>query len=168
MIPKKANIPGPYPLQHLAPPLFRPSLVFSRDDASGAGKARALAARILIVEDDFLVASDMEAALTEAGFEIAGVASSAEEALELAEAHRPILAVMDIRLSGLRDGIDAALDLFSTHGIRCVFASAHHDEVTRARAQPAHPLAWVPKPYAMSSLIEAVRGALEHMRGGRG
>ena len=165
MIPQKASIPGPYPILHLAPRLCRPSIVFSRDDRSGAGKAPALSARILIVEDDFLVASDVEAAQTEAGIIIAGVASSAEEALELAETHQPVLAIMDIRLAGKRDGIDTALDLFGTHGIRCVFASAHHDEVTRARAQPAHPLAWVPKPYAMASLVEAVRVALQDLRG---
>jgi DNA-binding NarL/FixJ family response regulator len=164
VIPKKASIPGPYSIQHLAPPLYPSSIVFSRDDGSGAGKAPA-PSRIMIVEDDFLVAFDMEAALTEAGFMIAGVASSAEEALELAEAHRPVLAVMDIRLAGQRDGIDAALDLFGTHGIRCVFASAHHDEGTRARAQPARPHAWVTKPYAMASLIEAVRVALQDLRG---
>lgn len=153
------------PIQHLAPPHRGPSIVFSRDDASSAGKASAVPARILIVEDEFLVASDMGAVLTEAGFEIVGVASSAEEALELAEAQRPALAVMDIRLAGKRDGIDAALELFGTYGIRCVFATAHHDEGTKARAQPANPLAWVPKPYAMASLIEAVRVALQDLRG---
>jgi DNA-binding NarL/FixJ family response regulator len=122
-------------------------------------------ARILIVEDDFLVASDMESGLKEAGIEVAGVASSAEEAVELAKAERPALAVMDIRLAGKRDGIDAALELFATLGIRSVFATAHHDESTRTRAQPARPLAWVPKPYAMATLVEAVRRALRETRG---
>jgi two-component system, response regulator PdtaR len=121
-------------------------------------------ARVLIVEDDFLVASDMEIGLKEAGIEVAGVASSAEEAVELAKTERPALAIMDIRLAGKRDGIDAALELFATLGIRCVFATAHHDERTRTRAQPARPLAWVPKPYAIASLVEAVRSALRETR----
>lgn len=160
MISKKASIATTSSAKCLAASSSRPSIVFSRDDASGAGKALAVPARIMIVEDDFLVASDMETALTEAGIEIAGVASSAEEALAIAEAKRPTLAVMDIRLTGKRDGIDAALKLFGGFGIRCVFATAHCDEGTRARAQPANPIAWVPKPYAMASLVEAVRRAL--------
>jgi DNA-binding NarL/FixJ family response regulator len=113
------------------------------------------------VEDDFLVASDMEGALTEAGIEVAGVAGSAEEALLLAQAEQPTLAIMDIRLAGKRDGIDAALELFSAHGIRCIFASAHYDKATRTRAEPAYPFAWVPKPYTMTSLVEAVLKALQ-------
>ena len=138
------------------------SIAFSRDEASGGGKAHVTRSRVLIVEDDFLIASDMEAALTEAGIEVAGVAASAEEALRLADAATPALAVMDIRLAGKRDGIDAALELFARHGIRCVFATAHQDENTRTRAQPAHPLAWVPKPYAMASLVEVVQKALQN------
>lgn len=137
---------------------FHSPIAFSRDDVSGGGKAAR--ACVLIVEDDFLIALDMEGALTEAGIEVAGIAASAEEALLLAQAEQPALAVMDIRLAGKRDGIDAALELFEKHGIRCVFATAHQDESTRARAAPAHPLAWVPKPYAMASLTEAVHKAL--------
>jgi DNA-binding NarL/FixJ family response regulator len=122
-----------------------------------------LPARILIVEDDYLVAMQMEAALTEAGFEIPGIASSAEEALELAAVRRPAMVVMDVRLGGRRDGIDAALELFGRHGIRCIFATAHYDAKVRARAQPAAPLAWVPKPYAMPALVGAVQRALREL-----
>jgi DNA-binding NarL/FixJ family response regulator len=148
----------------LAEPRYRPSIVYSCDDTSGPGTAPQERARILIVEDDFLVGLDMEAALMQAGFEIAGLASSAEDALKIAKTERPTLAVMDIRLVGLRDGIDAALELFGTHGIRCVFATAHYDDRTRARAQPAKPLGWVPKPYTMDSLIDAVRNAVRILR----
>jgi two-component system, response regulator PdtaR len=123
--------------------------------------------RIVIVEDDYLVASEMEGALTEAGFEVAAVASSAEEILDLAATARPALAVMDIRLRGARDGIDAALELFAKHGIRCIFATAHQTPQTRARAEPAKPLAWVPKPYVMPALIDAVRRAVRDLREGK-
>lgn len=143
-------------------PCLTSSMVFSRDDVSGGGQVASAHARVLIVEDDFLVASDMENALTEAGIEVAGVAGSAEAALLIAQAEHPAIAVMDIRLAGPRDGIDAALELFGVHGIRCVFATAHNDESTRARAAAARPLGWVPKPYAMASIVEAVRNALEN------
>src|SRR5712671_78232 len=70
-------------------------------------------ARILIVEDDYFVATALEQDLTDAGFEVVGIAVTAEEALDLGNLHRPALAVMDIRLAGARDGIDAALELRS-------------------------------------------------------
>lgn len=137
--------------------------MFARDDATGADKRHDRPARILVVEDDFLVAMEMESALGEAGFEVAGVASSGEDAIELARRERPRLAVMDIRLAGDRDGIDTALQLFTEQGIRCVFATAHHDEQARRRAAPAVPLGWLHKPYTMSSLVGMVRSALAEL-----
>jgi DNA-binding NarL/FixJ family response regulator len=113
----------------------------------------------LLVEDDFLIAMQIEAAFAGAGLELAGTASTAEEAVAMAAVHRPVLAIMDVRLAGKRDGIDAACDLFREHGIRCIFATAHHDPDTSRRAAPAHPLGWLQKPYTMASLIEAVRAA---------
>lgn len=114
---------------------------------------------VLIVEDDFLIAMQTEIALADAGFLVIGVATTAEEALSLARAARPWLAVMDIRLSGRRDGIDAAGDLFRELGIRCVFATAHDDQQTRARAAPYAPLGWLAKPYTTASLVAVVREA---------
>jgi DNA-binding NarL/FixJ family response regulator len=160
--PKQATIPGarsaePGPRRHL-------QVVFAREDVAGSAEGPALAARILIVEDDYLVATQMEAALTDAGFDVAGVAASAEEALALAIARRPALVVMDVRLSGKRDGIDAALELFGSLGIRCVFATAHHDAKVRVRAKAAAPLGWVPKPYTMAALVDAVGRACRELQ----
>lgn len=146
------------------PPAGRPRVVFSRDDTSGAAKGPSPAARVLIVEDDHLVSSEMEGALQDAGFDVVGIGSSAEEVLQLAAEHRPQLVVMDIRLNGERDGIDAAIELFSLYGIRCVFATAHHTPETRRRAEPASPLAWIAKPYTMASLVEVVRKSLQDGR----
>jgi DNA-binding NarL/FixJ family response regulator len=120
--------------------------------------------RILIAEDDLLVASQMEAALTDAGFEIAGTASTGQEALQLAQAQSPTLVVMDIRLAGDLDGIDTALALFRSHGIRCIFASAYSDQEAQRRATPAGPLGWLQKPYTMASLTEKVRAAVSELR----
>jgi len=154
-------MPIPDPAERrAAAPLRRPRIVFARDDASGSEKQSAEPVCILLVEDDFLVASQMESALVDAGFDIAGVATTADEAIQLSTVHRPLLVVMDIRLGGKRDGVDAALELFRKLGIRCVFATAHIDVATRRRAEQAAPLAWVPKPYAMPSLVEVVRRAV--------
>jgi two-component system, response regulator PdtaR len=114
---------------------------------------------ILIVEDDFLIAMQAESALTDAGFSVSGVATTAEEAVALAKQHRPLIVVMDIRLAGQRDGIEAAGDLFRELGLRCLFATAHDDQQTRARAEPFAPLGWLAKPYTMASLINMVREA---------
>jgi DNA-binding response OmpR family regulator len=120
--------------------------------------------RILIVEDDLLIASQMETALTDAGFEVTGIASTGKEALHLVETQSPILVVMDIRLSGDRDGIDTALELFRSHGIRCIFASAYSDQEARLRAAPAAPLGWLQKPYTMASLTATASAAVSELR----
>ncbi len=118
---------------------------------------------ILLVEDDFLVGMEMETGLEEAGYEVAGIAATAEEAIALAAQRRPALAVMDIRLAGDRDGVDAALEIFRTLGIRSIFASAHGDVQTRARAEAARPLGWVAKPYRVETLLKAVEAALREI-----
>ena len=70
---------------------------------------------------------------------------------------------MDIRLNGARDGIDAALELFAKYGIRCVFATAYQTREMRSRAEPARPLAWLSKPYVMSTLVDSVQRALRDL-----
>ncbi len=118
---------------------------------------------ILLVEDDFLVSMEMESGLQDAGYEVVGIAATAEDAVALAEAHRPALVVMDIRLASDRDGIDAAIEIFRTLGIRSIFASAHGDAQVRARAEGAQPLGWVAKPYRVETLVKAVEEALGGM-----
>ena len=121
--------------------------------------------RILIVEDDLLIATEMEAALTDAGFEITGIVTTGDEAIASACARAPDLAVVDIRLAGVRDGVNTALELFRSYGIRCIFASAYSDAQARRRAEPAAPLGWLNKPYTMTSLTDLARAALDHVRG---
>lgn len=124
--------------------------------------------RILIVEDDLLIATQTETLLTEAGFDVMGIVATAEKALEMAAIDPPHLAIVDIRLAGVRDGIDAALELFRRHGIRCIFASAYSDHEARQRAAAAAPLGWLQKPYSMASLTTAVRAAATEVRGKAG
>jgi two-component system, response regulator PdtaR len=133
-------------------------------EGAGSGAQSGERDRILIVEDDLLVASQMEAALADAGFGISGVATTASEALQLAEAESPTLVVMDIRLADDGDGVNTALELFRLHGIRCIFASAHSDQEARQRAAPACPLGWLQKPYTMASLTDTVRAAFSELR----
>lgn len=126
------------------------------EDADGALRA-ATQARVLIVEDDFLIALELEHRLLDAGFEVVGTAMTADEAIGLAKSEKPDLAIMDIRLAGRRDGVDAAIELFSTYGIRSIFASAHADNETRKRAAPASPVGWLQKPYSAEDLVRHMR-----------
>lgn len=137
----------------IALPFESQHLFFAPDDSMAAAEGTPEAFRVLIVEDDYLVASDLEIALTEAGFKVVGIAASADEAAALAGLRAPSVAVMDIRLTGKRDGIDAALELFRVHGIRSVFATAHSDDEAQRRAAPAQPLGWIEKPYSVGAVV---------------
>jgi len=147
----------------IEPARFR--IVYSPDDLIGADARPQEPPRVLIVEDDYLVASEAELALAEAGFTIVGIVSTAEEAVEKAAAEKVALVVMDVRLSGERDGVDAAIELFRGFGIRSIFASAYSNPDIRKRAEEARPFAWLQKPYSKISLVGAVRAALRS--GGR-
>ena len=150
------------PLSHSLSPRGQSGPVFLPDERSTERKTDEVH-RILIVEDDYLVAMEAEAAVVEAGFEAAGIANSAEEAVRLAKSERPTLVVMDIRLIGKRDGIDAALEIFQETGVRCLFATAHHTLATRTRAAPTAPLGWLPKPYTMEDLIDTIKSAVAEL-----
>lgn len=115
---------------------------------------------ILIVEDEFLIASECEWILSDAGFEVLGLAADEQEALSLAEQTRPHLVLMDIRLARGGDGIEAAKLIRSRCGIRSLFVSAHGDPETQSRGSAADPVGWLVKPYTPSMLLEAVDEAL--------
>src|SRR5215212_870699 len=155
--------PWGHPAERVAVPLASPNDSKARTRSSEASETEQGKTRILVVEDDFLIALQTEAALADAGFEVIGNATTAEEAVALAKAQQPCLAVMDIRLASERDGIDAASQLFKEFGIRCIFATAHDDPHTRRRAEPYAPLGWLAKPYTMTSLVTLVVEALSRL-----
>jgi len=140
-----------------------PRLAFAAD-TGGSPSAHTRSEKILIVEDDHLVAIEAESALLNAGFQVAGIAATSDQALSLARAEKPDIVVMDIRLVGKRDGIDTALQLFTESGLRSVFASAHNDSATRARAQATRPLGWLSKPYQPEALVKAVTEAISELK----
>jgi len=151
--------PSPPPAACFVTTPVQPDDFQSKIERTDRGENGQGPARILIVEDDFLIAMQTEAALTEAGFHVVGTATTAEEAVTLAKEERPFLVVMDIRLASRRDGIDAAGELFRDLNIRCIFATAHDDPHTRKRAEPYAPLGWLAKPYTMASLVALVMDA---------
>jgi CheY-like chemotaxis protein len=104
-------------------------------------------AKILIVEDEFVVADDIEARLLDLGYAVAGKANSGAEAIELAESHSPDLVLMDIHLRGLMDGITAATEIRQRFKLPVVFLTAYADESTLERAKVAEPFGYILKPF---------------------
>jgi DNA-binding NarL/FixJ family response regulator len=118
------------------------------------------------VEDEYFVALDIEDALSGVGFTVVGIAATAEEAIRLAGAEMPDMVLMDIRLAGARDGIDAAAEIWGRFGIPSLFATAHSDAGTRVRGnKAASPLGWLTKPYTGSEVVLAVTQAIAKVRG---
>jgi DNA-binding NarL/FixJ family response regulator len=141
----------------LALPLQAPPPARHPDPAAGPGRplsARKL--RAIVVEDEFIIALELEMLLAELGIEVVGSASNGESALALAARVRPDFVTMDIKLPGGRDGISTALEIFERHGIRSIFVSAYKDAELFERAQAAKPLGWVRKPVSLGALRAVV------------
>jgi DNA-binding NarL/FixJ family response regulator len=105
----------------------------------------------------------LEEAVFDAGHEVIGIADSANKAVALAVAARPDLTIMDVRLIGTRDGVDAAVEIYERCGTRSLFASAHDDFETKKRAELAVPLGWLAKPYTVAALNLALAQAVREL-----
>jgi two-component system, sensor histidine kinase and response regulator len=115
---------------------------------------------VLIVEDETLIASYIDAVLGMSGFRVVGIAGSGPEALVLAAETRPSLALVDIRLSGPLDGTELACLLRDRLAIPAIFVSGLLDREILQRAKAAQPLAFIRKPLSPSQLFNAIDRAL--------
>lgn len=115
--------------------------------------------KIMIVEDDALVAMGVQLTLSELGHEVVGIAASEMEALAVAQLEQPEMALMDIRLRGANDGVQVAQRLWQELRIRCIFLSAYADEHTMERVAQTRPLGFVQKPYSAQQLKTALEQA---------
>jgi CheY-like chemotaxis protein len=115
--------------------------------------------RVLIVEDDQLVAMDHKAVVAHLGGEVIGHTDCGEEAVCLAEDLSPDVVMMDVRLNGALDGIDAAELISLRLNIPIVFVTAYGDPVTRGRIDGVGTAAPVFKPASVSQIRDAIRTA---------
>src|SRR5512145_1937272 len=122
-------------------------------------------AKVLIVEDDPLIALTLREALSLAGFEVTGTAATVSQALLLAENTRPDLALFDVHLAGRRDGIEGAALLRERLGLPAVLVTAQADEGTRERARRVGAVAYLTKPVRLSQLVTVVEEAVSAHRG---
>ncbi len=120
--------------------------------------------RLLLVEDEALVAEDLQQQLSGLGYVVVGWAVTAEEALELALKHRPDLVLSDIQIQGPRDGVAAAEAIQQELSTPVVFLTALADESTLQRAKLTAPFGYIVKPCTKVGLRTAIEVALERSR----
>jgi two-component system cell cycle sensor histidine kinase/response regulator CckA len=115
---------------------------------------------ILVVEDEALVAKDLQRSLTGLGYRVPATAASADDALRAAERDPPDLVLMDIRIRGADDGISAAAALRDRFGVPVVYLTAYGDRATVARARATGPYGYLLKPIKAEELRITVELAL--------
>jgi PAS domain S-box-containing protein len=117
-------------------------------------------ARILIVEDETIVAMDIEQGLKGLGYKVTGMASTGEEAIRLTQQTRPDLVLMDIQLRGDMNGIEAAQQIHEKWGTPVIFLTAYADEKTVQQAANVEPFGYLLKPFEDRELHTAIEVAL--------
>lgn len=119
--------------------------------------------RVLIAEDEALIRMDLAEMLREEGYEIVGEAGDGQEAVELAELHKPDLVIMDVKMPR-RDRIDAASEIASKRIAPIVVLTAFSQRDLVERARDAGAMAYLVKPFSISDLIPAIELAVSRFR----
>jgi PAS domain S-box-containing protein len=120
--------------------------------------------KVLIVEDEPIVALDLQQEVEQFGCEVVGLAESADEALMAVEANRPDLTLMDVRIVGSMDGIQTARLLRDMYQVPAIFLTSYSDELTLSRAAREMPYGYLTKPFQHRELKAALRVGLHRAR----
>ena len=126
-----------------------------------------VASRILVVEDERIVAMDLKLRLQALGYDVVGLVSTGSDAVRMAGELRPDLVMMDIRLQGEMDGIESADRIRKDHFIPVVYLTAHSDEETLKRAQVTEPYGYLLKPFQERELRTVIEMGLYKHRAER-
>ncbi|MBF0327606.1 MAG: response regulator [Nitrospirae bacterium] len=117
--------------------------------------------KILIVEDEIISALDLQGILERAGYETAKIATTGEEAVELAAKEKPDVVLMDIHIEGKMDGIQAAEKISMALGMPIIFMTGYSDENMIKKAQAINPYAILNKPLELGVLKSTIKSAIE-------
>jgi len=115
---------------------------------------------VLVVDDEYLIAQGLRLQVEDMGLNVCGTAATAETAVALAQAHRPSVVLMDMRLRGKGDGVDAAIAIHFTVGSRVIFITGSREPATMDRIGLDHPSAVLFKPLFGRQLQSAIEAAL--------
>lgn len=119
--------------------------------------------KILVVEDEFIVAEEISEVLNLHNFEVVGKASNASDALELVKDKHPDIVLLDIHIEGERDGIEVAHKIREMGNTAIIFLSAFDDKEYLERASEVEPAAYIVKPFEARNLIVAIKLAFKKL-----
>ena len=119
--------------------------------------------KILIVEDELIIAEDVKRMLSKMGYDIVGNAMDFNEAIAILENVVPDLILLDINLNGKKDGIDLANAINRNYKIPFVYTTSYSDSVTLERAKATHPINYLVKPFKEEQLFTAIELALHKL-----
>ncbi|MBT8313401.1 MAG: response regulator [Maribacter sp.] len=120
--------------------------------------------RVLVVEDDMIIAANICLQLTNLDYEVTGIETRGEEAIIHAKINRPDIILMDVNLKGELDGIETAKIIQKTSNIPIIYLTANTDETSFARAKETHPYAFIPKPLNSVQLQRAFALVVEQLK----
>ncbi|MDP2283154.1 MAG: diguanylate cyclase, partial [Pseudohongiella sp.] len=120
--------------------------------------------KILIVEDETIVALDIKRRLEKLGYQVTGLAAKAKQVLELVEHDHPDIILMDIHLNDTLDGIDIANLINQKYRIPVIFVTAYSEDSTMSRASQARPYGYLLKPFSERDLYAVIRISLERSK----
>ncbi|WP_129596284.1 response regulator [Methanohalophilus profundi] len=124
--------------------------------------------RILVVEDEAIVAMVIKRRLQDLGYIVSGVASTGKDAITKVEGTFPDLVLMDIRLKGDMDGIEATKIIKDRFSLPVVYLTAHSDDVTFKKAKETDPDGYILKPFTEKDLSTTIEIALHKFRKEKG
>ncbi len=119
--------------------------------------------RILIVEDDMIIAANLSLQLSQLGYEITGIESRGEEAVVHAQLNPPDLILMDVNLKGSLDGVETVRQIHQNRSIPVIYLTANNDEATFNRAKSTRPKAFISKPFNKLNLQRNVALVVEQL-----
>jgi CheY-like chemotaxis protein len=120
--------------------------------------------RILVVEDEHIVAMGIKKMLKSLGYTVTGVASSGEDAISKAESTFPDVVLMDIMLKGDMDGVEAAKEIRERFDVPVVYLTAYSDNKILERAKRTEPFGYIIKPFDEKDLYSSIEVALHRQR----
>ncbi|WP_445955512.1 LytR/AlgR family response regulator transcription factor [Yeosuana sp.] len=120
--------------------------------------------KILIIEDEMIIAANISLQLTTLGYEVTGIIPRGEEALVHIEQHQPDILLLDINLKGNMDGVELAQIMQKSFNIPIIYLTANADEVNFNRAKSTNPYAFISKPFKKLDLERAIELTINRVK----